>query len=664
MASNLRSKYNEWILYFVLLPAVLAMVVSLYFFWRLLREDHRRLIEDKVTGVAAAMEQVLRSETLRMRTLARLPATDSLVSISERRYTSVQRTQDEKTQADWAGAPRDDLMVRSVLDNEIGLMLSQLVRQDAQLISVLIADRHGAVMAASEKPPQYYQDGTEWWTLLRASSDDRSASEGISDEGVLGMIYPSRESGGAVRAVVRQELRFHELAVGAASGQAITNDQTLAVYLAGQRSWAVTGDDGVFSNSSPAVVRALNEGGLAEGWTEGYRYRARQLDGGIRWARPVWVVGVRKEGAVPAAIYGPLTIAFLIGCAAVFGVFSLAREIGRRLFFEPMVEAAEAGLWVLRQVHGHESKTEVYMRQHPWVNIVMEEDAPVHRELSKWLRGVQEAAQSDVAELTVAMKHDLDLATEFQQAFMNRPYPDVPATYVDGRLRLEFFHCYKPALALGGDFFDIEAVSPDCAGIFVGDVMGHGTRSALLTSIIRTLLNELYAQGRNPAHFLREVNRQICDLLRVLPTQFFASASYFVADTTSRIATYSLAGHPAPFHLHRSVGRVVRLEKPKPRGAALGVIDDEQYGAETVRLVDGDVFVFVTDGCYEAVNAEGEQFGLARLEKSLRAHIYESPGDILPLILQDITRFTGTAPVEDDICLVAVHVTSQPPKRA
>ena len=74
--------------------------------------------------------------------------------------------------------------------------------------------------------------------------------------------------------------------------------------------------------------------------------------------------------------------------------------------------------------------------------------------------------------------------------------------------------------------------------------------------------------------------------------------------------------------------------------------------------------MFYTDGAYEAVNAEGEQFGMARLEKSLRTHIYESPGDILPLVLQDVVKFMGNQPVEDDICLVAVHVTSQPPKRA
>ena len=664
MASNLRSKYNEWIVIFVLLPAALAMLVSIFFFWRLLREDHRRIVEDRVTGVSAALDQALRSESLRMRTVATLPATESLISISDRRYTSVQRTQDDKVEAAWAAAARDDLAVRSVLDNEVGLLLSQVVQQDAHITASLIADRHGAVLAAASKPVRYYQDGEEWWALLRGAPDERTATEGVSDDGILGLVYCSRDAAGLMRAAVRQELRFASLAAGAATGQKSTNHADVSVFVVGQQAWPVLGGGSVFSNASELVARRLNEANEMEGWIGGFTFRARALDAGLRWARPLWVVGVQQEGAVPAAVYGPLAIAFLIGCAAVFGVFSLAREIGRRLFFEPMVEAAEAGLWLLRHVHGQESKTEVYMRQHPWVNIVADDEGPMQRELAQWLKGIQAAAQSDVAEVGIAMKHDLDLATEFQQAFMNRPYPDVPATFVEGRLRLEFYNAYKPALALGGDFFDIEPVGADCASIFIGDVMGQGTRSALLTSMIRSLINELYPHGRNPAQFLRELNRMMCDLLRVLPTQFFASACFFTADTTARIGTFSVAGHPAPFHLHRKVGQVIRLEKPKPRGAALGVIEDEQFGSETVRLEDGDVFVFFTDGAYEAANAEGEPFGLARLEKSLRTHIYESPGDILPLVLQDIVKFAGSQPLEDDICLVAMHASAHPRKRA
>jgi serine phosphatase RsbU (regulator of sigma subunit) len=660
MASNLRSKYNEWIIIFVLLPSALAMAVSMFFIWRLLREDHRRVLEDRVVGISAALEQALRSEVLRLRTLASLPATDSLVSIAERRFSSVARSQGKKTEEDWTAAARDDLAVRSVLDNDLGLMLGQLTRQDSHVTSVLVADRHGALLAASEKPSRYYQDAHDWWTLMRDPPDRRPATEGLAGDGRLGLVDAARDRKGALRAVVREEIRFADLALASAIGQEMTNRQKTAVFIVGRQAWPITGSGAVYSNAAGPMVRALHhQEGLA-GWTDGYRYRARPLDGGLRWAQPVWVVGVQQEGKLPAAVYGPLCIAFLIGCVVVLGSFGLANKIGGQLFFEPMVEAAEAGLWVLRKVHGRDSQIRGYKRQHPWVNIVMGDDSPVHRELTQWLAALEQTAHGGVEELTAAAQQDLLLATELQQALLRRPYPDLPATHLAGRLRLEFSHSYRPAPTLGGDFFVLEAVGPDCAGLFLGDVMGRGARSALLAAILRGLLLENREHARQPALYLGELNRRLCELLRTLPQPLFTSACYFLADTTARSATFSLAGHPPPFHLHRSIAKVAQLGRPLPQGAALGLTEAGPFGSETIRLVDGDSYVFITDGSYGVVNAEGEPFGLARLERSLRTHIHESPADLLPLVMQDITTFMGHEPASDDICLVAIHVTTQP----
>jgi serine phosphatase RsbU (regulator of sigma subunit) len=263
----------------------------------------------------------------------------------------------------------------------------------------------------------------------------------------------------------------------------------------------------------------------------------------------------------------------------------------------------------------------------------------------------------------VELKRDLEMATEFQQAFLNRPYPVIPEVHVEGRLRLEFNHRYLPALAMGGDFFDIAQVGPDCAGILVADVMGHGTRSALIVSILRTLIAEQTRRGRNAPHFMRELNTNFCAMLKTLPSPFFASAAYFVADTTSRVATYSIAGHPPPFYLHRATGRVSRLEVPKPQSAAMGLLPTEEYGAATVRLNPGDAFLFFTDGVYEVANHNGEEFGLARMEKILRTHVYRSTPEILEAIVKSIHEFAEGEPIADDICLIVVDITTGVAKR-
>ena len=258
------------------------------------------------------------------------------------------------------------------------------------------------------------------------------------------------------------------------------------------------------------------------------------------------------------------------------------------------------------------------------------------------------------------LRRDAALASEFQQAFFSRPYPRIPAVHVTGRLRLVFSHNYQPALAVGGDFFHIEAVGPDAAGIFIADVMGHGTRSALITAILRTLLNELQPQGRHAAHFLRLINQRFCALLHGLPFTFFASASYLVADTTARVATFASAGHPPPFFLRRERGEVSRVELPRPRGAALGVMPDDEYGAIPIRLQAGDGFIFFTDGLYEAMNAQGEEFGLERVQDVLRSQVYRPGPEILDALRSAVRAFAGATPPHDDICLVSVDVTAEP----
>ena len=58
----------------------------------------------------------------------------------------------------------------------------------------------------------------------------------------------------------------------------------------------------------------------------------------------------------------------------------------------------------------------------------------------------------------------------------------------EGRFTLNFHHIYRAAMSVSGDFFDVIKLNDQCAGVLIADVMGHGTRSALVTAILRTLL--------------------------------------------------------------------------------------------------------------------------------------------------------------------------------
>lgn len=322
-------------------------------------------------------------------------------------------------------------------------------------------------------------------------------------------------------------------------------------------------------------------------------------------------------------------------------------------------EAAEVGLWAMKTAFGKLPEDDPILKEYPWIRSAPQPSGRAVRHMNEWMEKWRREVHEQSNRMSQELSRDMLLATEFQQALLNRPYPEVPAVHIEGRLRLEFHHRYNPALAIGGDFFDIIPIGNDCAGIFIADVMGHGVRSALITAILRALLSELQPQARNAAHFLKEINREFAEILTAMPTPIFASGFYLVADTTSRIATYACAGHPPPFQIHRDRARVTRLTVPQPKGAALGLLTQENYRGETVRLLDGNTFIFFTDGVYECTNPDGEEYGLARMEKIIQANIYKTTAEILDALTQSINTFARGEPLADDLCLVAVDITTR-----
>jgi len=373
-------------------------------------------------------------------------------------------------------------------------------------------------------------------------------------------------------------------------------------------------------------------------------------DGGSYWTGPE----VRRE-FISWRVCGPLALSIAASVLLLLAARMGARRAMEKQVLRPADELTEAGSWVLATALGGGKQLRL-----PGDGKPVEDMTPIERQLEQWLTKYRREVELDIASRTKKMQRDLELAKDFQRAMLERPYPNIPEIHIEGRLRLDFYHRYEPAAALGGDFFDILTLGPDCAGVFIADVMGHGTRSALITAILRTLLGDLIQQGRNAPHFLSEVNKAFCQLLRSVPSPLFASAFYFVADTTGRVATFSSAGHPAGFRIIRSLSRISRLEVPPPRGTALGVIPEESYTGGHCRLLADDAFVFYTDGVYEVHNKDGEEFGMERMQQALRKLMYKNTGEkIVDGLLQAVRDFAGEEPIADDICIVAVEVTTE-----
>ena len=268
----------------------------------------------------------------------------------------------------------------------------------------------------------------------------------------------------------------------------------------------------------------------------------------------------------------------------------------------------------------------------------------------------QQAVQ--LREKNAEMEADLAMARELQTAFLPRHYPVFPAGASPERSALHFCHRYSTSTELGGDCFDIHALSDTVAGVLVCDVMGHGVRAALVTAIVRGLVEERREDAADPARFLTEMNRSLCAILRQTTTPLFATAIYVVADAARGTVRWANAGHPAPFHVRRAAAAVERLQMPgeKP-GPALGLLDTAAYTAHERPLAPGDLLMLFTDGLYEMDGPNDTLYEMSQLADAItRLHARPTP-QLFDDLLAELRAFSATGAFGDDMCLVGVDLT-------
>lgn len=646
---------QKGVLYAGLPLGLLLLAMNIAVAAALFSAQHSRVVLAS-SDIRHALQRDIEVIVTRLRTVGGMPSVNSVLVQASRDGALAGNSMDDITDR-WPSLGRDEMAVREVLDNNVADVLRcPGVNPEGQDL-ILLTDARGRVLAASEKPPLYRYAEEAWWKQARTAERGAVTSEGLTAGGRLALTLPLKAKAGTRggEGILRAEVSLAQLGGGLLrAGE--TN--SVAVAIIGRTPVLVAGSSAVFARAFP-WLGDFGGGRVRRAWRAGLRVASWPLEAGVAWTEPLNVAVLRREPALPAGVILPVAgslavSALLIMCWALMFRVHLSRS-----YAVPSQELIEAGNWILHTALGRAS----IMGESPKVSKdgkpYTPEASPLQRELQQWLYRLLQDLHEEYTSRAFEMERDLNLARDFQLAYMQRAYPKIPAVHVEGRLRLDFYHRYEPALALGGDFYNILTLAPDCGGVFVADVMGHGTRSALITAIIRTLIDDLALQGRNARHFLTEMNKQFCGLLKSVPHPLFASAFYFVADTTARVATYSSAGHPAPFQVRRSVGRITRMEVPMPRGAALGMIPNETYTGGYSRLIDGDLFVFFTDGVYEAHNVQGEEFGMARMEQVIRSLMYKSSKEIVDGLMDAITNFVSYEPIADDICIVAVEVTTK-----
>jgi hypothetical protein len=333
---------------------------------------------------------------------------------------------------------------------------------------------------------------------------------------------------------------------------------------------------------------------------------------------PVWVLAA----AVPVVVFwgADLLAAVLCGLTstAVMAAMPLLLADNTAMKLQgwiPIVGLALPLLLSLRHLHG--GREFVYR----W------EDVPPH------VRRIAERERQRV---------ELETAREIQSSIL----PVLPPQ-LNG---VALAHAYLPASEVGGDFYDVLALDDGRLAVAVGDVAGHGVSSGLVMSMVRSALAVQVTFDPQVTSVFHTLNRMVFQSAR---RRLLTTLTYAVLDPHQRELVYASAGHVFPYRVTRD-GKVYELEGGS---YPLGVRADSQPPVYRERLAAGDAVVLLSDGVVEACReGSDEPFGFGRLTESLGRHAGGSPHALLRGVLEDLETFTGRAPREDDVTVLALRL--------
>lgn len=226
-------------------------------------------------------------------------------------------------------------------------------------------------------------------------------------------------------------------------------------------------------------------------------------------------------------------------------------------------------------------------------------------------------AQAEKAQLEAEMA----AAREVQRVMLPDEAESFPGYSIDS--------VYKPALQLGGDFFQILPAGHSGFLLVLGDVAGKGLAAAMHVSMLVGVIRTVALETCDPAIMLGRLHDRLVGRTSGISTALAAHVS------SGGVVTIANAGHLSPY----LDGKEIEL----PGALPLGIAEGGVYAPVRFELSPGSRLTFYSDGVVEAQNSAGELFGFDRVRA-----ISTEPADA---IVEKAVQF-GQA---DDITVVTIE---------
>ena len=239
------------------------------------------------------------------------------------------------------------------------------------------------------------------------------------------------------------------------------------------------------------------------------------------------------------------------------------------------------------------------------------------------------------------VNHDLDIARSIQQGLLPTHAPSLDDYDLAG--------WNQPANQTGGDYFDWQSLPDGRLAISLADATGHGIGPALVGTSCRAYARASFVSSNGHDQVLERLNGLLADDLSSNRFVTFAVVFLNPKDATLEILS---AGHgPILWYQYEPD----KFESLEAQGIPLGMIAGITYEkAEVRRMSAGDMIVLVTDGFYEWENPQGEEFGVGRLERTIRQARDCSATDVIARLREAVENFCQGTEQKDDLTAVVL----------
>lgn len=235
-----------------------------------------------------------------------------------------------------------------------------------------------------------------------------------------------------------------------------------------------------------------------------------------------------------------------------------------------------------------------------------------------------------------AMRKELELASRMQSMLIPSP-ADMPK--FNG---VSIGSYYNPHFEVGGDYYDVIALSPNDLGFCIADVSGKGISAALLMSNFQANLRALFSKDISLSALVEKLNERV---MATAKGEKFITMFIGRYNNQTRKLEYVNAGHNPPFMFVRNSSKIIQLSSGC---VGLGMIDDIPIINQGVLNIDeSSTLLCYTDGLVETIDGDKVVYNTRILEKNFSRN--HSVQQIINTIAQERE---SDADVFDDISIL------------